>query len=102
MNIHLDFFGSFKDKKVRELMYELAKHSESITELGVAKAPWFPTQIEDFDYIGKRILSSGDGIQESDHVGFTDPEYRARRDFISKIALDYKVSEKIPEVVYTE
>lgn len=64
--------------------------------------PWFPTSILDFDYIGKRILTEGDGIQESDHPGFHDKEYRERRDFVTKIAFDYKVGKPIPTLDYTE
>jgi len=45
--------------------------------------PWFPTRIEDFDHIGKRILGEGDGIQEADHPSFRDPEYIKRRAFIA-------------------
>ncbi len=43
------------------------------------EVPWFPTAIEDFDHIGKRILGAGDGIQDTDHPGFSDAEYRKRR-----------------------
>lgn len=65
--------------------------------------PWFPTRIEDFDHIGKKILGEGDGIQEADHPSFRDPEYRKRREYIARVALDYKISDdRIPEVVYNE
>lgn len=57
--------------------------SAKVTIVGTPEVPWFPTQIEDFDHIGKRTLSSGDGIQASDHPGFHDLEYRKRRDMIS-------------------
>lgn len=50
-----------------------------LVELGSEEVPWFPTKIEDFDFIGKRILGEGDGIQESDHPGFRDLVYRKRR-----------------------
>jgi len=30
--------------------------------LGTKEVPWFPTKIEDFNLIGKRVLSEGDGI----------------------------------------
>lgn len=62
MNIHIDFVGNFNDKVVRETMYDLAKIAEDLTELGGAEAPWFPLHLEDFNHIGKRILSEGDGI----------------------------------------
>lgn len=75
---------------------------DGITRLGSAAVPWFPTNINDFDHIGKRILSEGDGIQESDHPGFRDKEYRARRVVITDMALDYKMTDSIPKLEYTD
>jgi len=54
-----------------------------VQEVGTPEVPWFPTRIEDFDFIGKRTLSEGDGIQEADHPSFRDPEYKKRRSFIT-------------------
>lgn len=101
MNFHLDFEGSFNEKRVREALYDLAKISEDLTELGTSTAPWFPLNLSDFDHIGKRILSEGDGIQDSDHPGFRDEAYRKRRDEISAIALNYSINDPIPAVKYT-
>jgi len=39
---------------------------------------------------------------DPDHPGFRDPEYRARRNAIAQIAVDYKLGERIPDAVYTE
>lgn len=73
-----------------------------MTEVGTPNVPWFPTQIEDFDQIGKKILSEGDGIQEADHPSFRDPVYRKRRDYISRVALDYRINDPaIPSIEYT-
>lgn len=74
-----------------------------VTEVGTPEVPWFPTRIEDFNMIGKRVLSEGDGIQEADHPSFRDPVYRARRDQISSLAFEYNVNDaSIPTVDYTE
>lgn len=82
-------------------MIELCKICHDVTSVGSASVPWFPTQVSDLDFLGKRLLSEGDGIQEVDHPGFKDPEYRKRREFISQVALNYKVGEPIPSLVYT-
>lgn len=77
--------------------------SNEVKEIGNVEVPWFPTRIEDFDFIGKKTLTEGDGIQESDHPSFRDPEYKARRDFIAQLAFDYKISDQeIPSIDYTE
>ena len=43
-------------------MAELESFSKSITKVGSKEVPWFPIDINDFDHIGKRTLSEGDGI----------------------------------------
>jgi hypothetical protein len=48
-------------------------------------------------------LVFGDGIEEIDHPGCTDPEYRARRKFIGDIGINYKITDgPIPRVEYTK
>jgi len=77
--------------------------ADHVTEVGTPEVPWFPTRIEDFDFIGKRVLGEGDGIQESDHPSFRDPVYRARRKMIADLAFEYNIRDaSIPSVEYNE
>merc|ERR1712080_212316 len=62
--------------------------------------PWFPSKIQDLDRFANQILSYGSEL-DSDHPGFTDPVYRARRKFFADIAFNYKHGEEIPRVEYT-
>ncbi|HEU4770188.1 MAG TPA: phenylalanine 4-monooxygenase [Pyrinomonadaceae bacterium] len=39
---------------------------------------------------------------DPDHPGFRDPEYRARRNAIAEIAMNYKTGDEIPSAPYTE
>ena len=39
---------------------------------------------------------------DPDHPGFRDPEYRARRNAIAEIAMNYKTGAPIPEAPYTD
>ncbi len=39
---------------------------------------------------------------ESDHPGFSDPHYRARRNDIARLSLDYHAGDPIPVVAYTD
>jgi len=63
--------------------------------------PWFPRKIQDLDKFANQILSYGSEL-DSDHPGFTDQVYRARRKEFADIAFHYKHGTPIPKVSYTE
>ncbi|KAG8041718.1 hypothetical protein G9C98_007022 [Cotesia typhae] len=63
--------------------------------------PWFPRRIRDLDKFANQILTYGAEL-DSDHPGFTDPVYRARRKYFADLAYNYKHGEPIPRVEYTE
>ena len=51
--------------------------------------PWFPQHISELDRFANQILSYGAEL-DSDHPGFTDPTYRARRKEFADLAFHYK------------
>lgn len=50
------------------------------------------------DVVGAEQLVSLD----QDHPGFRDADYRARRNAIARVAMDYRKGDPVPDVVYTE
>lgn len=102
INFNIDFHGSFEDTNVATAMEQLELISRGITKVGSKAVPWFPIDINDFDHIGKRVLSEGDGIQDADHPGFRDPVYIKRRDEVTQMAMDYKMCDPIPRLEYTQ
>lgn len=63
--------------------------------------PWFPLRIRELDRFANQILSYGSELH-SDHPGFTDPVYRARRKYFADIAYHYKHGQPLPKVDYTD
>ena len=102
VDFFIDIEVNSSDQNVRKALSELSLIADRVTEVGTPEVPWFPTRIEDFNHIGKRILSEGDGIQEADHPSFRDQDYRKRREFIASHAFSYNVNdENIPSIQYT-
>lgn len=65
------------------------------------EVPWFPRRIQELDLFANHILSYGSEL-DSDHPGFRDPVYRARRKQLADIAFNYKHGEVIPRVEYND
>jgi len=101
VDFYIDVQSKANDKNFLKAITELKLIANKVQEVGTPEVPWFPTRIEDLDYIGKRTLGEGEGIQEADHPSFRDKEYRKRRDYISKVAFDYKMGQPIPKIEYT-
>lgn len=62
---------------------------------------WFPRRIRDMDAIADNVLSAGVDLK-ADHPGFTDPEYKKRREQLASIGRNYKTGMPIPRVEYTQ
>ena len=61
---------------------------------------WFPRKFVDMERLSNRVLDAGSDL-ESDHPGFHDQVYRARRAEISEIAFNYRHGTPIPRINYT-
>jgi len=102
-----DFFVEFSPEAKVD---EIEKVSRVLVEANVgcvslitksAGMEWFPRKMRDLDFYTTKNLDYSDQLQ-TDHPGFKDEEYKARRQAIVQIARSYKAGEKIPEVEYNE
>jgi phenylalanine-4-hydroxylase len=64
------------------------------------QVPWFPRHISDLDAVANRVLDAGTDL-ESDHPGFHDPLYRARRAELAENALQHRHGQPIPRIAYS-
>jgi phenylalanine-4-hydroxylase len=99
-DFYVDFVGDLNSNNVSQAMKELKTHARDIHILESKRVHWFPRRIRDLDLIANRVLEAGDDLQ-SDHPGFNDPAYRARRKEITQNALNYRHGEKVPKINYT-
>jgi hypothetical protein len=103
MRITLDF-DAFRDDPKTEELIEALQNNIACVDLMVLDdrtVPWFPREIADLDFVANRTLAAGADLQ-SDHPGFNDPVYRARRGELAQFAESYKAGHEIPRIEYTD
>eukprot|EP01060_Flectonema_neradi_P004468 TRINITY_DN1288_c3_g1_i2.p1 TRINITY_DN1288_c3_g1~~TRINITY_DN1288_c3_g1_i2.p1 ORF type:complete len:455 (+),score=86.50 TRINITY_DN1288_c3_g1_i2:72-1436(+) len=99
ITVFADISGDIKDPKIEKAIDDLRKATIYCQLVSAAEIPWFPTKISDLDKLDHSTLAGGAELA-SDHPGFNDEEYKARRNKIA--AITYKHGEKIPEVNYSK
>ncbi|KAF0696057.1 Aste57867_13170 [Aphanomyces stellatus] len=98
-SFYIDFDGRPGEAPVDALLDDLKRHCKDMMVLNEKKVPWFPRKINDLDLTVK-TLDAGEDL-ESDHPGFNDKVYRARRDQLTDIAVNFKQGQTIPRIEYT-
>jgi len=100
-DFYVDVRGSLSDPRLQSLMSDLRLNCRDVTVLESKKVMWFPRRLKDIDVIANQVLDAGTDL-ESDHPGFNDKEYRARRAKLAQIALDHRHGNPIPKIEYSK
>jgi hypothetical protein len=99
-DFYMDFDGSLEDSNVQKLFDDLSPLVGKLLVLDDKDVHWFPRHISELDLICHRTLDAGEDL-ESDHPGFNDMTYRARRADLTISAQNHKWDQPIPTIDYT-
>ncbi|KAG7345357.1 tyrosine 3-monooxygenase [Nitzschia inconspicua] len=100
-DFYLDFDGTLNDPAAKKLLRDLAPLTEKLLVLDEKDVHWFPRHVSELDLIAHRTLDAGVDL-ESDHPGFNDSEYRARRGELARNAIQHRWDQPIPKIDYTK
>lgn len=100
-DIYVDFDGSVDDSRVKSLLQALKQHSVDVQMQQSKRVHWWPRRLAELDSVASQVLDAGVDLQ-SDHPGFSDPQYRARRKQLSDISASYRQGQQIPRIDYNE
>jgi phenylalanine-4-hydroxylase len=96
----VDLEGSPGDKHVSLLLDALKPMTDKLLILDEKRVHWFPRHIAELDLIADRTLDAGVDL-ESDHPGFKDMHYRARRAELTQSAINHRWNKPIQRIHYT-
>jgi phenylalanine-4-hydroxylase len=99
-DFYVDCEGERGDAPVEAVIDALQRTTFKLLVLDERRVPWFPRRIAELDRIADNTLQAGTDLQ-SDHPGFNDPAYRARRAQIDALARSHAHGREIPLVDYT-
>ncbi|CAE7902301.1 pah, partial [Symbiodinium sp. KB8] len=102
-SFHIDFQGPVEEPKIQRLMKEIKVLSGvySVEAMAPREALGFPLNIRDLD-LTVDTLDGGSALINEDHPGFSDAEYRDRRDRIVQLAKAYRHGDRLPFIEYTD
>ncbi|XP_030070745.1 tyrosine 3-monooxygenase-like [Microcaecilia unicolor] len=98
----LEFFVKCEihNSDISALLNALKKVADEVSTVKEEKVPWFPKKIRDLDKC-HHLISKYEPDLDQGHPGYTDLEYRKRRNIITELAFNYKQGDPLPRVEYT-
>eukprot|EP00921_Rhytidocystis_pertsovi_P014524 GHVQ01023479.1.p1 GENE.GHVQ01023479.1~~GHVQ01023479.1.p1 ORF type:complete len:492 (-),score=33.57 GHVQ01023479.1:677-2152(-) len=99
--VTIHFEGDANSPDVEKLVADISTEVQgNVVRVKIPDVPWFPRTLSDIDNFSQQTLDAGTEIN-SDHPGFHDAEYRARRNHIVSMACEYKSGQPIATVEYS-
>jgi phenylalanine-4-hydroxylase len=100
-SFQIDFEGSPGcSSLVDQCLLELRLNSLEVSFPGDRDVPWFPMIARDLDFTVD-TLDGGTDLINDDHPGFTDEDYKARRNLLAESAKSYRHGQPIPRIDYS-
>lgn len=98
-----DFEGSIDDDMTQLCVRELTDipRVSKVAHVPARTVPWFPTSLRELDD-ARSTLDGGTSLINEDHPGFSDEDYKRRRNAIVQNAREHRHGQPIPTVDYTE
>ena len=100
-DIYVDFDGSLESAPGKQLYQQLQSNSTQVQILQSKRVAWYPRRLNELDLVASQVLDAGTELQ-SDHPGFNDKQYRARRQELADISASYRQGDRIPHITYTQ
>ncbi|ETO05966.1 hypothetical protein RFI_31435 [Reticulomyxa filosa] len=93
-----------EDKRIEKIISGLQKKSVALfaRQIPPRLVPWFPITSEEVNSLALLVLEGGIDLQNPEHPGFNDPEYRQRRQQIADFASSFQYGSKPERIVYTK
>ena len=89
------------EAKLNSLQADLSIFGVKVEKDSPIIVPWFPKNLRDLDLVGVKPFDVQEDYNK-DHLQFSDPQYRERRNFISDVSKEYKMGSPIPEIPYSQ
>ena len=102
VDVFVDIVRPKNELDLHNAIEELKTYVENFEMIEIDEVPWFPKFMSDINLIGKKTMVAGSEGLESDHPGFKDATYRARRNQIAEYSKNLIIGEEYPLLTYTE
>eukprot|EP00756_Hemistasia_phaeocysticola_P006566 Hpha_TRINITY_DN13895_c0_g2::TRINITY_DN13895_c0_g2_i1::g.70148::m.70148/K00500/phhA, PAH; phenylalanine-4-hydroxylase len=101
VTIFADLDGNLEeDENIRDAVAEARAQAMHLVVLRASTTPWYPQKVTDLDLFNQDTLAGGADLT-SDHPGFSDEDYKQRRNLIATLGKRFKHGMQLPRIKYS-